>query len=168
MAQVNTLRVYISVPQAYTPLIKVGLGATLVLQEFPGQKFSGRVARTAESIDPVTRTLLTEVDVPNSEGKLLPGSFGQVYFTVGADVQKLTVPVSTVLFRAEGARVAVISRDGRVRLCPLSIGHDYGTTLEVLGGLTAADQVVANPPDSLEEGQRVKIVPSAPQAGGAR
>jgi RND family efflux transporter MFP subunit len=157
IAQVDTLRVYTSVPQAYAPYMKVGVKATITLQEFPGQKFAGVVSRTAESIDPATRTLLTEVDVPNKDGRLLPGSFGQIHFAVGSNVQKITVPINAMLFRAEGPRVAVVGPDHKVQLRPLSIGRDYGTSLEVLGGLSVSDQIVINPSDSLEEGQQVNV-----------
>ena len=168
MAQVDTLRVYTSVPQAYAPFIKTGGRATVTLQEFPGEKFTGVVARTAEAIDPATRTLLTEVDVANQDGRLLPGSFGQVHFAVGANVQKLTVPVNTMLFRAEGPRVALVGPDHKVELRPLNIGRDYGTSLEVLGGLAVSDQIIVNPPDSLENGQQVNIAqPSSGQPAQA-
>ena len=146
------LRVYTSVPQAYAPYIKVGSKAPVTLQEFPGEKFEGTVVRTAESIDPATRTLLTEVDVVNKDGRLLPGSYGQVHFAVGSNVQKLTVPVNAMLFRAEGARVAVVGPGHKVELRPLNIGRDYGATLEVLGGLAVSDQIIINPSDSLENG----------------
>jgi multidrug efflux system membrane fusion protein len=157
IAQVDPLRVYTSVPQAYAPFIKVGAKTTITLQEFPGQKFFGRVARTAEAIDPATRTLLTEVDVPNKDGRLLPGSFGEVHFAVGSGVNKVTVPVNAMLFRAEGARVAVIGPGSKIQLRPINIGRDYGATLEVLGGVSPTDQVVINPADSLEDGQQVNV-----------
>jgi RND family efflux transporter MFP subunit len=162
MAQVDVLRVYTSVPQAYAPYMKAGVKATITLQELPGQKFAGVVARTAEAIDPATRTLLTEVDVPNKDGRLLPGSFGQVHFAIGANVQKLTVPVNAMLFRSEGARVAVIGADHKVELRPLNIGRDYGASLEVLGGLAVSDQIVINPPDSLEDGEPVNVAQPSP------
>lgn len=162
IAQVETLRVYTSVPQAYAPYIKVGSKAVVTLQEFPGEKFAGVVVRNAESIDPATRTLLTEVDVTNKDGRLLPGSFGQVHFAVGSNVQKLTVPVNAMLFRAEGPRVAVVGADHKIQLRPLSIGRDYGSTLEVLGGLEVGDQIVINPPDSLEDGQLVNVAQPPP------
>src|SRR5580692_2786669 len=146
----------------YAPFFKVGAGATVTLQEFPGQKFSAKVARTAESIDPVTRTLLTEVDVPNKDGRLYPGSFGEVHFKVGSDVNKVTVPVNTMLFRAEGPRLAVIGSEGKVQLRPINIGRDYGATLEILGGVSPDDQVVVNPADSLEDGQQVNVAQAAP------
>jgi multidrug efflux system membrane fusion protein len=157
LARVDPLRVYTSVPQAYASYIKVGAKTTVTLQEFPGQKFFGKVARTAESIDPATRTLLTEVDVPNQDGRLLPGSFGEVHFAVGSGVNKVTIPVNAMLFRAEGPRVAVIGPGGKIQLRPINIGRDYGATLEVLGGVSSTDQVVINPADSLEDGQQVNV-----------
>ena len=163
LARVDPLRVFTRVPQAYSPYIKVGAKAVITLSEYPGQKFIGSVTRTAEAIDPNTRTLVTEVDLPNPDGKLLPGSFGQVHFTAGSGVNKVTVPVNTLLFRAEGARVAVVE-GGKVTLRPISIGRDYGTSLEVLGGLSASDQIVVNPSDSLEEGQKVLAEQLAPEA----
>jgi multidrug efflux system membrane fusion protein len=165
IARVDPLRVYVSVPQAYAPNIKVGMKANVTLQEFPGQKFLGTVARTSDAIDPATRTLYTEVDVPNKDGKLLPGSFGQVHFATGTSVPRITIPVNAMLFRAEGPRVAVVDKDSKVRLHPISIGRDFGATLEVLGGLEVSDQIIINPSDSLEEGQQVHV--AQPKAGDA-
>jgi RND family efflux transporter MFP subunit len=162
LARVDPLRVYTSVPQAYAPYIKVGAKTAVTLQEFPGQKFVGTVVRTAEAIDPATRTLLTEVDVPNKDGRLLPGSFGEVHFAVGSGVNKVTIPVGAMLFRAEGPRVAVVGTGGKVQLRPINIGRDYGTTLEVLGGVSTKDQVVINPADSLEDGQHVNVAGPPP------
>lgn len=165
IARVDPLRVYTSVPQAYAPFIRVGASTTVTLQEFPGQRFSAKVARTAESIDPNTRTLLTEVDVPNRDGRLLPGSFGEVHFAVGSNVNKVTVPVNAMLFRSEGTRLAVAGPDNKVELRAISIGKDYGTTLEVLAGVSIQDQIVINPPDSLEDGQKVTLAPPSPGQG---
>jgi RND family efflux transporter MFP subunit len=165
IARVDPLRVFTSVPQAYAPFIKVGASTTVTLQEFPGQRFSAKVARTAESIDPNTRTLLTEVDVPNRDGRLLPGSFGEVHFAVGSNVNKVTVPVNAMLFRSEGTRLAVVGPDNKVELRAISIGKDYGTTLEVLAGVSTQDQIVINPPDSLEDGQQVTLAPPSPGQG---
>ncbi len=157
IARVDPLRVYVSVPQAYAPNMKSGMKATVTLQEFPGQKFIGSVARTADAIDPATRTLNTEVDVPNKDGKLLPGSFGQVHFATGTSVPRITIPVNAMLFRAEGPRVAVVDKDNVVRLRAISIGRDFGATLEILGGLEVSDRIIINPSDSLEEGQKVHV-----------
>ncbi len=166
IARVDPLRVYVSVPQAYAPSMKVGVKATVTLQEFPGQKFMGVVARTADAIDPATRTLNTEVDVPNKDGKLLPGSFGQVHFATGMSIPRITIPVNAMLFRAEGAQAAVVDKDGKVHLRPISIGRDFGTTIEVLSGLDVSDRIIINPSDSLEEGQQVHVAKAS--AGDAR
>jgi len=166
IARVDPIRVYVSVPQAYAPSMKVGVKAVVTLQEFPGQKFLGTIARTADAIDPATRTLNTEVDVPNKDGKLLPGSFGQVHFATGTSVPRITIPVNAMLFRAEGAQVALVDKDGKVHLRPISIGRDFGATLEILGGIEVSDQIVINPSDSLEEGQQVHV--AKPNAGDAR
>jgi multidrug efflux system membrane fusion protein len=165
IARVDPLRVYVSVPQAYAPSMKIGTKASVTLQEFPGQKFTGTVVRTADAIDPATRTLNTEVDVPNKNSQLLPGSFGQVHFATGTSVPRITIPVNAMLFRAEGTRVAVVDKDGKVHLRPITIGRDFGATLEILGGLEASDQIIINPSDSLEEGQQVHV--AKPDKGDA-
>jgi RND family efflux transporter MFP subunit len=165
IARVDPLRVYVSVPQAYAPSMKVGVKAVVTLQEFSGQKFSGTVVRTADAIDPVTRTLNTEVDVPNKDRKLLPGSFGQVHFATGTAVPRITIPANAMLFRAQGPQVAVVDKDGKVHLQAISIGRDFGATLEVLGGVDVSDQIVVNPSDSLEEGQPVHV--AKPSSGDA-
>ncbi len=166
IARIDPLRVYVSVPQAYAPNIKAGMKADVTLQEFPGQKFVGTVVRTADAIDPATRTLNTEVDVPNKGGKLLSGSFGQVHFATGTSVPRITIPVNAMLFRAQGAQVAVVDKDGKVHLRSINIGRDFGATLEILGGIEASDQIIVNPSDSLEEGQQVHVAKSG--AGDAR
>ena len=166
IARVDPLRVYVSVPQAYAPNMKVGMKANVTLQEFPGLKFMGIVARTADAIDSATRTLNTEVDVPNKDGKLLPGSFGQVHFATGTSVPRITIPVNAMLFRAEGPRVAVVDKDNIVHMHPINIGRDFGATLEILGGLEVSDRIIINPSDSLEEGQKVHV--ANPNQGAAR
>jgi RND family efflux transporter MFP subunit len=157
VAQVDPLRVFVSVPQTNAPSIRAGLPAHIELREYPGQKFSGKVVRTADSIDPATRTLLTEIDVPNPDGRLLPGSYAEVHFAVPVQITRLSIPVNAVLFRPEGPRVAVVGSDHKVHLKTISIGRDYGTKVEILGGLDPNDQIVVNPADSLEDGQQVNI-----------
>lgn len=157
LAKVDPLRVFTNVPQAYSPAIKDGMQAYISLQEIPGQKFKGTVARTSDAIDPATRTLLTEVDVPNKDGHLLRGAFGEVHFSVKTNGEKVTVPVNAMLFRQEGARLAVVGADSKIELRPITIGRDYGTTLEVLGGVNVGDRIVINPADSLEDGQKVNV-----------
>jgi len=166
IARVDPLRVYINVPQAYAPFVKVGGKTTVTLQEFPGEKFVATVARTAESIDTNTRTLLTEVDVSNKNARLLPGSFGQVHFSVGSNVNKVTVPVNAMLFRSEGPQLAVVGPDHKVDLRRITIGRDYGTMLEIVAGVSEQDQVIINPSDSLEQGQQVKVA-QAPTGQGS-
>lgn len=164
VAKVDTLRVYVDVPQAYALAVKPGTKAFVTLQELAGQKFEGKVMRTANAIDPSTRTLLTEIDVANADGRLLPGLYGQVHFDVATytpDASKVTVPVNALLFRAEGPRVAVLRGDGKVHLQPIAIGRDFGTTLEVVGGLDAQQRVIINPSDSLEEGAQVNVAANA-------
>jgi RND family efflux transporter MFP subunit len=157
IARTDPLRVYVSVPQAYAPAIHQGVEAVITLQEFPGEKFHASVARTASAIDITTRTLLTEVDVANKNGRLLPGSFGEVHFHPKIDGEKLTIPVNAMLFRKEGPQVAVVGSDGKVQLRHISIGRDYGTTLEIVGGVDENDRIIVNPSDSIEQGQMVKV-----------
>ena len=157
LAQTDPIRVFVNVPEAYAPSIHRGLGAYLDLTQFPGQKFQGEVVRTAEAIDLSTRTLLTEVDVPNKLALLLPGGYAQVHLQVKVQGQRLQVPVNALLFRSEGLRAVVVDANHRVRLQDLDIGRDYGTSLEVLNGLKADDWIVLNPPDSIEVGEEVHV-----------
>ncbi len=157
IAQVDPLRVFVSVPQTNAPSIRAGLPAYIELREYPGQKFNGKIVRTADSIDPATRTLLTEIDVPNPDGRLLPGSYAEVHFAVPVLITRMSIPVNTLLFRPEGPRVGVVGSDHKVHLKAVSIGRDFGTKVEILGGLDPNDQLVVNPADSLEDGQEVNI-----------
>jgi RND family efflux transporter MFP subunit len=157
LAQTDPIRVYVSVPEAYAPSIRAGLGAFLELTQYPGQRFEGKVVRTAESIDPGTRTLLTEVDVPNHAAALLPGGYSQAHLQVKVTGARLAVPVNALLFRSEGLRAVVVDANHKTHLKSLTIGRDYGTTLEVLQGLDPKDWIVLNPADSLEEGQEVHV-----------
>ena len=157
VAQVDPLRVYVNVPQTYSPAIKIGMKAFLEQGEYAGQQFEGQVVRTSESIDPTTRTLLAEIDVPNHNGKILPGAYAQVHFAAKINAPRLTVPINTLLFRAEGPRAAVVGSDNKVQLRPIGIGRDYGSAVEVVSGLQASDQIIVNPADSLEDGQQVNV-----------
>src|SRR5213594_2776178 len=172
LAQTDPIRTYVSVPEAYAASIRPGLGAYLELTQYPGQNFQGRVVRTAESIDPGTRTLLTEVDVPNHNGALLPGGYAQAHLQVKVTGARLAVPVNALLFRSEGLRAVVVDGNHKTHLKPLTIGRDYGTSLEVLQGLDASDWIVLNPADSLDEGQEVRVkeiaLNGAPNQPGAQ
>lgn len=157
LAQTDPIRLYVNVPEAYAPSIHKGLGAYIELAQYPGRKFQGEVVRTAEAIDLASRTLLTEVDVPNKSGLLLPGGYAQVHLQIRVQSERLQVPVNALLFRSEGLRAVVIDANHRVRLQALSIGRDYGTSLEVLTGLKSDDWIVLNPPDSIENGEEVHV-----------
>ena len=157
LAQTDPMRVYVNVPEADASFIRPGIGAYLELTQFPGQKFQGKVVRTAEAIDLSTRTLLTEVDVPNKSAQLLPGGYAQVHLQVKITAQRIQVPVNALLFRSEGLRAVVIDANHHTRLQSLTIGRDFGSSLEVLNGLKPDDWIVLNPPDSLEDGQEVHV-----------
>jgi RND family efflux transporter MFP subunit len=157
LAQTDPIRVFVTVPENYSSLIHPGLGAYLELTQFPGEKFQGQVARTAHALDAATRTLLTEVDVPNKDGRLLPGGFAEVHLQSKITGQRLQVPVNALLFRAEGLRAVVVDANHKIHLQPLTIGRDFGTSLEVLNGLKAQDWIVLNPADSLDEGEEVRV-----------
>ncbi len=157
LAQTDPIRVYVNVPENYAPSIKPGMSAYLELTQYPGQKFEGKVVRTSEAIDLSTRTLLTEVDVPNKTGQLLPGGYAQVNLKLKLTGQRLVVPVNALLFRSEGLSAVVVDAQHHIRLQSLQIGRDYGTTLEVLNGLKVDDWIVLNPADSLESGQAVHV-----------
>jgi RND family efflux transporter MFP subunit len=161
LAQTDPIRAYVSVPEAYAASIRAGLGAFLELTQYPGQNFQGKVVRTAESIDPATRTLLTEVDVPNHNGALLPGGYAQAHLQVKVTGARLAVPVNALLFRSEGLRAVVVDANHKTHLKALVIGRDYGTTLEVLQGLDVNDWIVLNPADSLDDGQEVHVKETA-------
>jgi RND family efflux transporter MFP subunit len=157
LAQIDPIRAYVNVPELYAPSIHPGLGAYLELTQFPGRRFEGKVVRTANAIDLASRTLLTEVDVPNPTGELLPGGYSEVHLEVKVSGSRLQVPVNSLLFRAEGLRAVSVDANHKTHLRPLQIGRDYGTTLEVIQGLDAADWIVVNPADSLDEGVQVNV-----------
>ena len=158
IAQPGTLRVYVNVPEEYSRGIRTGeTAADIVLAEFPGQKSPGKVVRTAESINGTTRTLLTEIDLPNPGNTLLSGSYAEVHLRIPSQNSTFLIPVNTLIFRSEHLQVGVV-RNGKIELADLTPGHDFGGEIEVVAGLKAGDQVVLNPPDSLVSGQQVTIV----------
>ncbi|HET6143855.1 MAG TPA: efflux RND transporter periplasmic adaptor subunit [Candidatus Acidoferrales bacterium] len=161
LAQIDPMRVFVAVPQSYSPSIHSGLKACLTLTELSQKNFCGQVVRTANSIDPGTRTLLTEVDVPNPAGTLLPGSYAEVHFDVKVTAQRLSLPINAILFRPDGSMVAVVGKDNRIELKKITIGRDFGNALEILQGVEPADRVVINPPDALEQGEQVNIAQQA-------
>ncbi len=157
MTAIDTLRVFVAVPEVYSRAASPGSPATLTLDEFPGRSFQGRLVRTANAIDLASRTLNVEVDVDNPRGELLPGAYVFVHLKLPRQVATVTIPANTLLFRAEGLQVGVV-RDGRAQLVPVTIAHDYGSTVEISAGLQPTDQVIVAPSDSLTSGTPVRVV----------
>ena len=156
LAAMRKIRVFVAVPEAYSASIKDDTQATLTLDEYPGQKFVGEVARNSNQIDPASRTLNVEVDVDNSKGELLPGAYVFVHFKVPEHSTSLTIPSNTLLFRSQGLQVATVVGN-KVHLVPVKIGNDMGATVEIASGLQASDKVIVDPSDSIAEGQQVRI-----------
>ena len=155
--QPSKLRVYVNVPEAYSQAAKPGLTADLTLSEFPGRRFQGKLVRTANAIDQATRTLLVEILVDNPTGTLLTGAYAEVHLRLPTAVSSLLVPANSLIFRAEGLQVATVSDRQRAELKRITVGHDFGSEVEVVAGLTGNEAVIVNPPDSLISGQTVRI-----------
>jgi len=164
MAQPGRLRVYVNVPEAYSQAAKPGLTADLTLAEFPGRRFPGKLVRTAEAIDPASRTLLVEIAVNNPTGELLTGAYAEVHLKLPSPKSSLILPVDTLMFRSEGLRVVVVT-NGQAELRPITIGHDFGSQVEVVAGLIGDESVVSNPPDSIEAGEKVRVAAQSRGAG---
>ena len=164
IAQPDKLRVYVNVPEAYSQSAKPGLKADLTVPEFPGRRFQGTLVRSADSIDQATRTLLVEIDVNNPTGTLLSGAYAEVHFNLPTVSSSLILPVNALLFRAEGLRVASVE-NGHAQLRQITIGHDYGSEVEVVAGLTGDESIVVNPPDSLVSGEPVRVSQPANATG---
>ncbi len=157
VAQESTLRVYVSVPQVDSLGAKRGVPAQISMAEYPGRTFTGHIVRTADAIDPTTRTLLVEVDVDNRKGELKPGAYGMVTLHLNTGVQTMIIPVPTLIFRAQGLQVATVV-NGKTRLVPVTVGQDDGRVVQIVTGLTADAEVIQNPPDSILDGEAVHIV----------
>jgi RND family efflux transporter MFP subunit len=156
IASVKELRVFVAVPEVYAPDIRNGDTATLTLDEYPNQVFTGTITRNSGAIDPSSRTLNVEVDVDNRDGKLLPGAYVFVHFKVPQQGRELSVPSNTLLFRSAGLQVGLV-QNGHVHLQHVTIGKDNGKSVEISTGLSHSDQVILDPSDSLSEGQAVKV-----------
>ena len=161
VAQVNPLRLYVYVPQAYAQQINVGDAVTVTLAERAGQEYRGSIARTARAIDSVTRTMQVEIQVPNPAGALIAGSYVQVSLPINVDKEVLVVPTNVLLFRPDGTYAALVDSGGRVHLALVKLGTDFGTRVEILQGLHVSDRVVLNPADSLADGDVVTL-PATP------
>lgn len=158
ISAIQTLRVFINVPQVYAPDAKNGASATLTLPQYPGRIFHGKLVRSSSALDPATRTLLAEVDVDNRSGELLPGSYTEVHLTVSNPAPALIVPVSSLILEPDGLHVAIVDATQHAHIVRVVPGRDSGSTMEILSGLTPGQKVIANPPDSLTEGEQVRVV----------
>jgi RND family efflux transporter MFP subunit len=167
VADTHRLRIYVQVPQPYAAQISTGMSAALEFTDHPGQRYSATVASTAHALDAVSRTLQVELQIDNSRGELLPGSYVQVTFTMPPSPGTLRVPVNTVIFRGKSPQVATVDDGQHVRLRDIAEGRDFGTEIEVLAGIGPNDTLVVNPPDSIADGAQVRIQPAQPQQSGA-
>ncbi|GLQ44277.1 efflux RND transporter periplasmic adaptor subunit [Dyella nitratireducens] len=158
IADTSKLRVYVDVPETYAASVHVGMPADVSLNTYGAKPITGTVARTADALDPSTRTLRTEIDVDNNELQLVPGVYANVKLQVSTATRNYVVPANVLLFRSEGLRVALIDGQQRVHLQPVTLGRDFGSTVEITEGLTDGDRIVLSPPDSLYEDQQVKVV----------
>jgi RND family efflux transporter MFP subunit len=158
ISAIDTLRVFVNVPQMYAPDARKGVTATLTLPQYPGRSFRGKLVRTSGSVDPATRTLLAEVDVDNRSGELLPGSYTQVHLNVSRAAPALIVPVSSLMLTSEGLHVATVDGNQRAHILRVTPGRDFGPTVEILSGLKEGQPVIFNPPDSLTEGEEVRVI----------
>jgi len=161
LAQTDPLRVYVRVPQMLIHSIAPGQKAALIFQDLPGREFAATVTRTAGAVDPSSRTLLVELQVPNSRGEILAGSYAQVSFNQAAAANVLMLSDKAFIFRAQGMQAAVVGEDGKAHLRSIKLGRDFGSTVEVLAGLQATDRVILNPPDGIAEGMAVQVAPTA-------
>jgi RND family efflux transporter MFP subunit len=157
VARTSPLRIYVNVPQRDAQLVKIGIEADLTLPQFPGRTFRAHVTNTAEAVDPTSRSLLTQLQIPNESGELLPGAYAEIIFKFTDDSRFLTIPENTLLFRREGPAVGVVLPDGKVELRNITINRDFGSKLEVSEGLSISDQVILNPSDDLTGGVSVRI-----------
>lgn len=157
IAQPGKLRVYVNVPEEYSRGIKDGMAADLSLAEFPDRKFQGKLVRTADAINVTTRTLLVEIDVDNPTGTLLTGSYAEVHLAIASQASTFLLPVNTLIFRSQGLHVSAV-KNGEVVLAAVVPGRDFGNQIEIVSGLKQDDQIILNPPDSITQGQKVRIV----------
>ena len=166
---IQTLRVYANLPQAYSNNVKRGAKIGLTFAEHSGKTYQGTLVRTADAIDPASRTLLVEIDVDNRAGELLPGSLAQVHFKTPSAGPAFIVPAAALIFRKEGLRVGVVVNGNTAHLVPVVIGEDDGANVQIVSGLSAADQVIQDPPDSLIEGEKLFVEsPGTPTPAGGK
>jgi membrane fusion protein, multidrug efflux system len=162
VADTSKLRIYVLVPQLYAANTTPGLDAELTFPERAGKTYPARVVRTANALDPTSRTLQVELLVDNASGELFPGAYTQVHFKLPRGAESLRVPANTLLFRSTDLQVAVVGTDHRVTLKNIATGRDFGTSLEVLTGLAPGDDIIVNPSDSMATGTVVRVLPPPP------
>jgi RND family efflux transporter MFP subunit len=168
ISQNNVVRVFVTVPEEFSKQVRTGTKASMDLTEVPNRRFAAAVTRTTDAIDATSRTLTVELDVPNSSGELLPGAYANVHFQLPLNVVPLVLPTSTILFQADGPQVGVVNSQNQVELRKVTLGHDFGDTIQVLTGVRPTDAVVSNPPDSLTNGMRVAVQSAtSPGASGS-
>ena len=166
IAQIDTLRVFVNIPQVYAPTLKVGLPVEVAVRGQLMQPVTGTVTRTAGALDPGTRTLLTQVDIPNASHRLLAGMFVYVTFKIGPSGTRWRVPSTAVLFNAQGTRVAIVGTGNKLHFQDVILGRDFGTSIDVQGGLQGHEAVVKQPTVALQEGQIVTPIESPNPSGG--
>lgn len=164
VAQVDTLRIFLDVPQKYSVAVKPGSQARILVRERPGRAFEGRVVRTAASLDRASRTLLAEIHLPNPERTILPGMYVQVKLALERDEPAIVIPARTLAMLNKGPHVVTVEADGTIRHRPVTLGRDFGAEIEVSAGLTGTEKLVANPPDTFKDGQAVRFDAPAPVA----
>ncbi|HEX4674290.1 MAG TPA: efflux RND transporter periplasmic adaptor subunit [Steroidobacteraceae bacterium] len=162
VSDVTRLRVYVQVPEQYAPQMLPGVAAQLRFNEHPGVEYPAKVVRTAQALDPTLRTLQVELQVDNSKGELFPGAYAEVHFKLPGNANTLRVPATALVFRAAGLQIATVEQGNRVKLHSVSQGRDFGTTVELLTGVTANDVIIVNPPDSITDGAQVRIAKPPP------
>ena len=152
-----TQLVIVTVPEEFSSQVKPATKASMDIISLPNRRFGASVTRTADSIDVTSRTLTVELDVPNPSGELLPGAYANVHFQLPLNAAPLVLPARSILFQSEGPQVGIVNTHNQVELRKVSLGHDFGDTIEILAGLRSGDAVIANPPDSLTNGMRVAV-----------
>jgi RND family efflux transporter MFP subunit len=157
VADVRRIRLYVSVPQAYSAAMRPGLRATLTVPDYPGRTFEAELIGTSGVINPQTGTLQVQLVADNPGGLLKPGGYAQVRIAAPSSAATIAIPSSALVFRAQGIRVATIGQDNRVRMLPIKLGRDLGGTVEVTSGLGANQRIVDSPPDSIADGELVRV-----------
>lgn len=160
IAETSKLRIYVQVPENYMQAITPDMTAELYFTEYPQRSFTATLAHTAEALDPVTRTLLIQLQVDNDKNELHAGSYAEVHLKLASTSDNVRLPVNTLLFRGDGMQVATVDAEGKAQLKAVTIGRDYGKEVEVTAGVTPDETIIINPPDSLVSGQAVKVVTS--------